>query len=114
MTSEMLPCYIEGSCVGSSSGVRNRHHVGYADILLTRLGIKRLIIAAPRRGARAWNRRAVNAALDQACRYAAEQRVRCIAISDGHMLYAADVRNGGLADRVFCSLQDQEPPAALG
>lgn len=89
------------------------HQVGYADILLTRLGIKHLIIEAKGPGALAWNRRAVQAALEQACRYAAEQKVRCVAISDGHMLYAADIRNGGPCDRVFCSLSDPAPPEAL-
>lgn len=89
------------------------HQVGYADLLLTRLGIKHLIVEAKRPGALAWNRRAVDAALEQACRYAAEQKVRCVAISDGHMFYAADVRHGGLSDRVFCSLEDPKPAEAL-
>lgn len=89
------------------------HQVGRADILLSRLGIKYLIVEAKRPGALAWNRRAVEAALEQACRYAAEQRVRCIAVTDGVMLYAADVRQGGLHDRVFCSLEHPEPQPAL-
>lgn len=55
----------------------------------------------------------MDAALDQARRYAAEQKVRCVAISDGHMLYAADVRAGGLADRLFCSLDEPDPPEML-
>lgn len=29
------------------------------------------------------------------------------------MLYAADIRHGGPADRVFCSLEDPQPPEAL-
>jgi hypothetical protein len=89
------------------------HQVGYADILLTRLGIKYLVVEAKRPGALAWHRHAVEGALGQACRYAGEQRVRCVAVSDGVMLYAADVRHGGLRDRVFCSLDRLEPPEAL-
>lgn len=89
------------------------HQVGYADILLTRLGIKHLIIEAKRPGALAWNRHAVDEALDQARRYAAEQKVASIAISDGHMLYACDVTHGGIRDRLYCSLQDPRPPDSL-
>ena len=89
------------------------HQVGNVDILLTRLGIKCLIVEAKRPGALAWGKRAVEQALDQASRYAAEQKVRCVAISDGTMLYAADVVNGGLRDRVFCSLEDSTPQTAL-
>ena len=89
------------------------NQVGYADIELTRLGIKYLIIEAKRPGALAWNRHAVDAALAQARRYADEQRVRSIAVSDGVMLYAADLVGGGLRDRLFVSLEDETPPLAL-
>ncbi len=89
------------------------HQVGYADLLLTRLGIKHLIVETKRPGALAWSRHAVEGALEQACRYAAEQKVRCVAISDGHMFYAADIEHGGLQDRVFCSLHASEPPEEL-
>lgn len=85
----------------------------YADLVLTSLGIKYLIIEAKRPGALAWNKRAVEKALDQAARYAAEQRVRRIAISDGLMLYAADIEDGGLRDRLFVSLNDAAAPQAL-
>jgi hypothetical protein len=89
------------------------HQVGYADLLLTRLGIKHLIVEAKHPGALAWNRRAVDRALEQACRYAAQQKVRCVAVSDGVMFYAADVSHGGLRDRVFCSLEHPTPQEAL-
>jgi hypothetical protein len=75
------------------------NQVEHADLLLSRLGIKYL----------AWNRRAVEAALDQALRYAGEQKVKCVAVSDGVMLYTADVEHGGLRDRAFVSLQSEEP-----
>ena len=89
------------------------HQVGYADILLSRLGIKYLIVEAKKPGALAWNRQAAEAALEQARRYAAEQRVHCIAISDGHMLYAADVEHGGLTDRLFVTLEADEAQESL-
>jgi len=89
------------------------HQVGYADILLTRLGIKYIVVEAKRPGALAWNRRAVDEALLQARRYADEQGVRCVAVSDGVMVYAADIVHGGLRDRVFCPLDHPEPQEAL-
>jgi hypothetical protein len=95
----------------SLSDINNQ--VGYADLLLTRLGIKYLIIEVKRPGALAWNRRAVEAALEQARRYADEQKVRCIAVSDGIMLYAADIQPSGLQDRVFVALDSPEPQESL-
>lgn len=89
------------------------NQIRYADLLLTRLGIKHLLVEVKRPGALAWNRRAVDAALDQATRYASEQKVRCVAVSDGIMLYAADIQNGGLRDRVFVSLDSADAPEAL-
>lgn len=89
------------------------NQVGYADLLLTHLGIKYHIFETKRPGALAWNRRAVEAALEQARRYADEQRVKCLGVSDGVMLYAADILHGGLLDRVFVSLEVPEPNASL-
>lgn len=89
------------------------NQVGYADLLLTRLGLKCLIVEVKRPGALAWNRRAVEAALQQARRYADEQKVKCIGVSDGVMFYAADVEHGGLHDRVFASLSAVEPSEDL-
>jgi hypothetical protein len=66
-----------------------------------------------RPGSLAWHRIAVVAALDQASRYAAEQKVKCIAVSDGVILYAANVEYGGLKNRVFFSLESPEPLEAL-
>lgn len=89
------------------------NQVGYADLLLTRLGVKYLIIEVKRPGALAWNQRAVGAALDQARRYADEQKVKCVGVSDGIMFYAADIEHGGLHDRVFVSLDSHEPQESL-
>jgi len=52
-------------------------------------------------------------ALEQARRYADEQKVRAIAVSDGYMFYAADVVHGGVRDRVFISLEQEGTPEAL-
>lgn len=87
--------------------------VGRADMVLSRLGVKRLVVEVKRPGALAWHRRAVEDALDQARRYADEQKVRSVAISDGRVLYAADIKSGGLKDRLFVALDQAEPPEDL-
>lgn len=89
------------------------NQVGYADLLLSHLGIKYLLIEAKGPGMLAWSRSAVGRALNQAARYAAEQRVNRVAVSDGFMLYAADVEHGQLKDRVFVSLEDENPQEDL-
>jgi hypothetical protein len=89
------------------------NQVGYADLLVTRLGIKHLIIETKRPYALAWNERAVYSALEQARRYADEQKVKCIGVTDGVMFYAADIEAGGLKDRIFVSLEQNEPPLDL-
>jgi hypothetical protein len=85
------------------------NQVDYADIVVTRLGIKYCIVETKRPGALAWNRAAVHSALEQARRYADEQKVTCIAVSDGVMFYAANIEKGGLHDRIFVSLESKEP-----
>ena len=87
--------------------------VGRADIVLSELGIKRLVLEVKRPESLRWHRAAVRAALDQAMGYASSQKVGAVAISDGHMLYAADVSHGGLRDRVFATLATQTPPLDL-
>ena len=46
------------------------YQVDYADLLLTRLGVKHLLVEVKRPGSLAWNRHAVDAALVQAAGYA--------------------------------------------
>ena len=87
--------------------------VGRADVVLSALGIKRLVLEVKRPGALIWRRGAVEAALDQARRYAASQRVGAVAVSDANMLYAADVVDGGLRDRVLVTLDTEEAPEEL-
>lgn len=87
--------------------------IGRADIVLSALGIKRLVLEVKRPGALAWHRSSVAAALDQAMRYAAAQKVGAVAVSDGQMLYAADVTASGIRDRLFVSLDGAQPPIDL-
>jgi hypothetical protein len=89
------------------------NQVDYADLLLTRLGIKYLLVEVKRPGALAWSRRAVEAALDQARRYAGEQKVHCVGVSDGNVFYATDLMHGGTRDRVFVALDAATPPETL-
>jgi hypothetical protein len=88
--------------------------VGYADMLLTRLGIKQLIIEAKRPRALAGNPRAAEQALRQACGYAREQRVHNVAVSDGHVIYAAEVVDGEekLHPRCFAVLEGEASESA--
>jgi hypothetical protein len=88
--------------------------VGRADIILSELGIKRLVrLEVKRPGTLAWHRQAVEKALDLARGYAASQKVGAVAVSDGNMLYAADIVHGGLRDRIFVSLDRSDPPLDL-
>ncbi len=89
------------------------HQMDYADIVLTKTGVKHLLVETKRPGALAWNQRAVEKALEQAVRYTSKQQVKCVAISDGTMLYSANFSHGGLEDRVFVSLADPIPPLDL-
>lgn len=89
------------------------NQVEYADIVLTDHGIKRLVVEVKRPDSLAWSRKAVESAIDQAMRYACEQKVKAVAISDGVMLYAADIVDGGVRDRVFVSLCETTAPLDL-
>jgi hypothetical protein len=89
------------------------NQLGYADLVLTRLGVKYLLLEVKRPGALAWNERAVEAALEQALRYAHDQKVRCVGVTDGLMLYVKDVVEGGTSGRVFVKLDTEEIPETL-
>ncbi len=85
----------------------------HADIVMTKGGVKYLLLEIKRPGALVWNQHAVERALVQAIGYATEQHVTCVAISDGTMLYAANLKHDGLEDRVFVSLISTTPPLDL-
>ncbi len=76
----------------------------YADIVLTNRGIKRLLVEVKRPGSLKLDQLSLEQALSQARRYADEQRVRTIAVSDGALFYAADIVNGGLQRRSYLRL----------
>jgi hypothetical protein len=84
------------------------HQVGRADIILTRSGIKRLLIEAKRPGLLNGENRIFWDAREQAHRYADEQHVRTIAVSDGNVFHAFDIVNGGLEERVQLRLDSTE------
>jgi hypothetical protein len=88
--------------------------IGRADVVLSDHGYKRLVLEVKRPGSLIWHRYAVQTALEQALRYAAAQNVDAVAVSDGHMLYAADVAAGGcMKDRVLAALDLDVPPFDL-
>lgn len=90
-----------------------RPQVERADIVLTRLGLKYLVLEVKRPGSLTGRQSAFEAALAQARRYAEDQRVKAVAVSDSIMLYAADVVGGGLRDRVWLQLDTDEAPDDL-
>ena len=89
------------------------NQVDYADIVITRLGVKHCVIETKRPHTLAWHKAAVHSALEQARRYADEQNVTCIAVSDGVSFYAANIEQGGINDRVLVSLEQETPPLDL-
>ncbi len=90
-----------------------RPQVERADIVLTRLGLKYLVLEVKRPGWLTGHQTAIEAALTQARRYADDQRVKAVAVSDSMMLYAADVVGGGLRPRVWMQLDTEEAPEDL-
>lgn len=87
--------------------------ISYADMVLRRTGIDRLIIEVKRPGSLIWSKSNIQAALNQARRYAGEQHIDRIAISDGHMIYACDVARGGLVERLYTPLYLETLPEVL-
>ncbi len=79
----------------------------YADIVLTKSGLKRLLIEAKHPGSLDAGQSKLQAALHQARGYADQQRVQTVAISDGCLFYAADIVNGGFRDRAWLRLDDE-------
>jgi hypothetical protein len=74
------------------------HQVARCDILVTHLGVRRLLIETKRPGALV-GPRAVEAAFLQARGYAETLRVGLVAVSDGARLLAADLVPGGRRTR---------------
>lgn len=89
------------------------YQVGFADIVLSKNIAKYMVLEVKRPGTLYPGRRAFESALEQARRYADEQRVSLVAVSDGQYLYAADVEGGGLRDRVMLDLARSDAPRSL-
>lgn len=88
--------------------------IGRADVVLSDNGFKHLVLEVKRPGSLTWRPHAVQAALDQAMRYASEQNVGAVAVSDGNLLYAADIAaGGGMRDRVLAALDTNVAPRDL-
>jgi len=85
------------------------NQIGYADMVLTKMGIKRLVVEVKRPNSLSWDQPSLERALTQARRYAEEQRVSTIAVSDGTLFYAADIVNGGLKHRARLRLDHAVP-----
>ena len=85
------------------------NQIGYADMVLTKMGIKRLVVEVKRPNSLSWDQPSLERALTQARRYAEEQRVSTIAVSDGTLFYAADIVNGGLKHRARLRLDHAMP-----
>jgi hypothetical protein len=89
------------------------YQIDYADIVLSHNLAKYLVIEVKRPGSLARSRRALDQALEQARRYADEQKIVRVAVSDGCILYAADIEHGNLKDRLFADLTAEQPPCGL-
>jgi len=89
------------------------NQLGRADIVLAHLGMRWLIVEVKRPGTLSWGHRGLAAALEQARGYAEKQRVRQVAVSDGTLLYAAELISGGVRDRLLVRLDRKEPPIDL-
>lgn len=83
-----------------------------ADLMLTRLGVKYLVLEAKRPGSLDGSG-SVERALRQAAGYATEQHIDKIAVSDGCLLEAYDLTTSGLRPRLRVHLADVTPPDDL-
>lgn len=86
---------------------------GRADIVLSSLGISQLIVETKAPKEFVWSRAHIDKALWQARQYGDELHVAQMAVSDGSLLYAADLVDGAFRGRVAVSLEDPDPPDSL-
>lgn len=89
------------------------YQIEYSDIMLTHMGLKKVIIELKRPHSFTGNDRAFRLALDQARKYADRQKVRAIAVSDGVRLYVADIVDSNLSERISVHLDDRKFPEEL-
>jgi hypothetical protein len=81
-----------------------------ADLVITQLGLKRLLIEVKHPGSLAWNEWAAKQARLQARGYAEKQRVNCVAVSNAFVFHAVDLTGDKDLDRFFCDLTRRDPP----
>ena len=89
------------------------YQIGYADIVLSHNLAKYLVVEVKRPGSLVRSRHALDLALEQARRYADEQKITRIAVSDGYILYAADTQHGNLKDRLLADLTAEQAQTGL-
>jgi hypothetical protein len=89
------------------------YQIEFADIVISKNLAKYLVIEVKRPGTLWPGRQRLVGALDQARKYADQQRVPCIAASDGRFLYARDIEAGAEKDRVLLDLAGPDPPPGL-
>lgn len=87
------------------------YQLDYADMILSCNGLKYLVIEVKRPGLLMPGKKAMERATSQARRYAGEQSIRRLAVSDGRYLFASDIVSGGLKERVSVDLASQVAPA---
>ncbi|MCL4392517.1 hypothetical protein M1145_00015 [Patescibacteria group bacterium] len=85
------------------------YQVDYADIEITKLGIKRIVIEAKRPGGITWNILQLEKHINQALRYAYKQKISTIGVCDGNKLYILNVEGGSTTPRIFIPLDAEEP-----
>ena len=85
------------------------YQIDYADIEITKLGIKRILIETKRPGGIIWDQFKIEKHINQALRYAYAQKVSVIGISDGEKLYILNVKGGLIEPRIFISLDTETP-----
>ncbi len=90
-----------------------KYQVGFADIVLCRHTAKYLVMETKRPGTLNPQHAAFHAAMNQARRYADEQSVNRIAVSDGRLLYVANIVDGTVQDRTFLTLDPASAPESL-
>ena len=86
---------------------------GFADIVLSKNSMNYIVIEVKRPGAILPGNRKMDAAIEQAWRYAREQQITAVSATDGRYFYAADLVDGGLQDRMFVDLASSKPPEDL-
>lgn len=89
------------------------YQIEYADIVLSHNLAKYLVVEVKRPGSLVRSQRALELALEQARRYADEQKINRIAVSDGCILYAADIEHGNLKDRLLADLTAEQAQIGL-